>query len=518
MKRFTMLMIVLWGSPLRAAEDWVDPLVKKLDAMALELEQKLNTETPPKAVFDIRKYGAVPDGATPSTAAIQKAIDECSKAGGGRVLIASGNYLTGGIVMKDNVEIHITKDAVLLGSTNRTDYPVKIAEYKSNTDRQVDKSLIYAHKASNLRLTGEGTINFNGGAKPFLTGKDNDKNRPFGIRFVSCKNILVEGLFLTNSAQWLEHYLDCDNVRINKVRVYNHVNQNNDGIDIDGSRNVLVADFAVDSDDDGICLKSNGPSSCQNVLVRNCAASSHCNALKLGTESTGGFQNIVIRDCTVKPSADTKHINGVESCESTLTLIITDGGLMEQVLVDRIRSTGAVTPICLTLGSRMRPYAKDAPRIPLGTIRRVKIANFNASGAGPMTSSLTGLDDTHRLNDVSLEHVAIETTKAGSPEEAGAALAKLEARFKKAKEGYPGWSQLGSLPAYGFYLRYLDGLIMTDIALKRPAQEQRLPVIVTDSRAVTINGLRAQAYDLAKPVILSKRVEGLKTDKVGVSE
>ena len=83
-----------------------------------------------------------------------------------------------------------------------------------------------------------------------------------------------------------------------------------------------------------------------------------------------------------------------------------------------------------------------------------------------MTSSLTGLDDTHRLNDVSLEHVAIETTKAGSPKEAGAALAKLKARFKKAKEGYPGWSQLGSLPAYGFYLRYLDGLIMTDIALK----------------------------------------------------
>ena len=119
---------------------------------------------------------------------------------------------------------------------------------------------------------------------------------------MSCKYIRVEGIRLTNSPVWMQHYLNCEDVIVDKIEVYNHSNYNNDGIDIDGCRRFVLSNSIFDTDDDGITLKSTGMAPCEDVAITNCIVSSWCNAIKAGTESTGGFRNITISNCIIKPS------------------------------------------------------------------------------------------------------------------------------------------------------------------------------------------------------------------------
>ena len=225
-------------------------------------------------VYDPADYGAVHDGQTLCTATIQKAIDECSKHGGGVVRLSGGQFLSGTIFMKSGVTLDLSEDSTLLGSTNLNHYPVTIPEFRSYTDNYTVRSLIYGENLTNIAITGKGTID--GQGKYF---KGSQKVRPYGIRFITCQNVQVENVTLMNSAMWMQHYLACDNVTIRGIKVWNHRNKNNDGIDIDSCHNVLIKDCVIDSDDDGITLKSTSARACENITIENCVESSHCNAI-----------------------------------------------------------------------------------------------------------------------------------------------------------------------------------------------------------------------------------------------
>ena len=280
-------------------------LAENLDNMAHKLESSLAQNRESRPVFDVVKdFGAIRTGLQTTTKQLQDAIDACARQGSGKVYFPPGIYLTGTLVLKSGVHLELAERAKILGSTDAKDYLVISPEYKNNTDRQVNKSLFYAEKVNDISLTGKGTIDFQGDSLVYQPSHDNDPLRPFGIRFVTCTNVYVRGLMLINSPQWMEHYLNCENVMLEDLNVFNHAHQNNDGMDIDGCRNVYVRNCRVDSDDDGICLKSNGPGSCENVLIENCVASSHCNALKLGTETTGGFQKYYVSEL---PSGAVRH-------------------------------------------------------------------------------------------------------------------------------------------------------------------------------------------------------------------
>jgi polygalacturonase len=114
-----------------------------------------------------------------------------------------------------------------------------------------------------------------------------------------CRNVLVRNINLRNSAMWMQHYLACEDLTVSGIKVFNHANQNNDMIDIDGCRNVIISDCYGDTDDDALTFKSTSPYTCENITVTNCILSSHCNAIKCGTESTGGFKNITISNCVI---------------------------------------------------------------------------------------------------------------------------------------------------------------------------------------------------------------------------
>lgn len=241
-------------------------------------------KTVSRGIFDVRDCGAVGDGVTLDTKAIQAAINACSQAGGGKVYLTNGKFLSGTLYLKDNVTIYLEAGAVLLGSADINDYPVTIPGFRSYTDNYTDKSLIYAEKVKNISIIGRGTIDGQG-----TSFKGKWKVRPYTLRVIECHDVVVKDVTMRNSPMWMQHYLACDNVRVDGITVYNQCNRNNDMIDIDGCRNVTIANCIGDTDDDALTFKSTCGRPTENVTVTNCILSSHCNAIKCGTESNGAF-------------------------------------------------------------------------------------------------------------------------------------------------------------------------------------------------------------------------------------
>ena len=158
-------------------------------------------------MYSILSFGAKSDSQFLNTSAIQKAIDNAYTNGGGTVYIPAGTFLTGSLKLKSHVSLYLESGATLLGSTDLVDYDVNIPEYRSYTDNYNERSLIYAEKAEKISILGRGTINGQGSDfKGFSTASDPYKNRPFLIRMVQCKNILVRDVTLIDSPMWVQHY------------------------------------------------------------------------------------------------------------------------------------------------------------------------------------------------------------------------------------------------------------------------------------------------------------------------
>ncbi|MHC4496707.1 MAG: glycoside hydrolase family 28 protein, partial [Planctomycetota bacterium] len=207
--------------------------------------------------------------------AIQKAIDQCSSDGGGTVYFPPGTFLSGTIYMKTGVTLKLDAGCTLLGSKDLKDYPPTVQAFRSYTDNYTDKSLIYGENLDKIAIIGRGTID--GQGRSF---KGPYKVRPYIIRFIQCRNVTVQDVTIRNSPMWVQHYMACDDVRITGVTVRSRVNHNNDGINIDSCRRVIISDCNISSGDDAIVLKSTSARICRDVTVSNCVVSSRCNALK----------------------------------------------------------------------------------------------------------------------------------------------------------------------------------------------------------------------------------------------
>ncbi|MBM3889694.1 MAG: glycoside hydrolase, partial [Verrucomicrobia bacterium] len=225
--------------------------------------------------FNIREFGVAGDGSRLDTQPIQKAIDTCAQAGGGTVYFPAGTYLSGTLFMKNRVTLHLDAGAVLLGSKELKDYPVTVSAFRSYTDNYTDKSLLYGEKLQGVAIHGRGTIDGQGAAF-----KGPYKVRPYLIRFVSCQDVSVRDITLKDSPMWVQHFLACDDVLVEGVRVRSRCNANNDGIDIDCCHRVRIANCDISSGDDAIVLKSTADRPCKDVAVTNCVLSTHCNAFK----------------------------------------------------------------------------------------------------------------------------------------------------------------------------------------------------------------------------------------------
>ena len=426
-------------------------------------------------VYDIVDYGAVSDTTRLSTAAVQKAIDSCNAAGGGTVSVPAGNYKIGSIVLRSNVTLNLENGATLYGSTDIADYQPMTTDYVSLRTNVPTIQLIYADNASNVAITGLGTIDGRGKAFPKLTWNDEGITRPHLLRLIRCSDVTVSGVTLKNSGCWMQHYLACDRVKIHGITVINRNNYNNDALDLDGCHNVTVSDMIADSDDDGITLKSTSPRLCEDITISNCVVSSHCNAIKLGTETNGGFRNIIVRGVVVKPSADqSSRYFGLPTGHSAISLEIVDGGSMSNVDIADITITGTESSIFIRLADRRRPYAENVPIDKVGSISGIRLHDILIDGAGPTGCSITGIEG-HPVTDVQISDVTMR--HAGSqPVTAAPADEKIAE--------YPEATMWGILPAKGFWLNHTRNVTFRNVNVITDAPDERPLFVATDSPAL----------------------------------
>ncbi|MGA7339533.1 MAG: glycoside hydrolase family 28 protein [Terracidiphilus sp.] len=253
------------------------------------------------ATCAVRAYGAKGDGASKDTAAIQSAIDACAQKGGGTVRLTSGTYVSAPIVLKSNITLQLDKGATLLGSPDHADYPAKTEFHLPDA-----QPLVSATDAENIAITGEGTIDGNGGSwwQEARSVHDhgilgNGHARPKLVIFDHCKHVLVEGITVQNSPMWQLVPYYSDDVTIRNVRILApYPSPNTDAIDPFSSSNVLIEHVYSDVGDDNVAIKSGpinspGPDSpSTNITIRDCTFM-HGHGVSVGSELSGGAQNIL---------------------------------------------------------------------------------------------------------------------------------------------------------------------------------------------------------------------------------
>ncbi len=439
------------------------------------------------AEYNIKEFGAVSDTSVLSTMAIQNAIDQCSNNGGGKVTVPAGQYKTGSLILKSNVNLHLENGAILFGSRNLNDYIKIKPSYISLRTQEATIQLIYAENAFNVSITGHGEIDGQGSGFKKLNWNDEGITRPHLLRFITCENILVENITLRNSGCWMQHYLACDKLQIRGVLVFNRNNFNNDGLDLDGCHNVTVSDFISDSDDDGITLKSTSPRSCENITITNCIISSRCNAIKMGTETNGGFKNITVSNCVVKPSEIKEPtFFGEETGTSAITLEIVDGGLMEGISISNIQIDGTESPIFIRLANRARPYQKDMIIDHIGALGDISISNIRAKNTGKIGCSITGQPG-FPVKNIRLSNIVLEFAGGGTLED-------LHKKMEDKPKDYPEATMFGTLPAYGFYISHAANITFDGVQLSTTEIDLRPALYLNDVENSTFNNLQVQSF------------------------
>ena len=333
---------------------------------------------------NILEFGARPDGKTLCTKEIQAAIDASAASGGGRVVVPAGNYVSGTVWLRSNVELHLEHNSVIKGSDCLEDYNAEDAYAQNfssrNNEKWLGKHLVIAHECENVAITGMGV--FDGNAEAFLgevtpysaycwrdglrTAKDSDLCRPGQlVCFIECKKVRVENITLTNQPCWGCFLHGCEYVSVRGIRIFNHpTNCNSDGIDIDCCRCVTVSDCIIDTGDDAIAIRgsafrlNNKEKVCEHVTVTNCILGSSSSVFRIGVGDS------VIRHVRISNICMTRGAVGI----TLMTSYLGHGHVsLEDIIISNVSMTACAKPLEVIESS-----------VEKATIKDVMIENVNA--------------------------------------------------------------------------------------------------------------------------------------------
>ena len=351
----TALLSLLWACSSNNTHNEYAPYY---DAVPFETIPVVRPQIPQNNCVEITHFGAVGDGMTDNTEAINRAIEHVAQQGGGRVIIPEGIWFTGAIEIKSNVELHAERNALIIFNDDPAVYPI-IATSFEGLDTRRCTSPIWARNAENIAITGFGVFDGSGDSWRYVRRAkvtdsqwktlletpgcyvDGDKwypsresyeghricdsfNNPQGlthdeqweairhwlrpvmVSFIECKNVLIENVTLRNSPAWMLHPLMCENVIIHGVKIFNPwYSQNGDALDLESCHRALIADCIFDAGDDGVCIKSGKDADgrrrampCSDVVVRNTQVLHGHGGFVVGSEMSGGVRNVYVENCT----------------------------------------------------------------------------------------------------------------------------------------------------------------------------------------------------------------------------
>jgi len=495
----------------------------------------------------ITTLGAKGDGVTNNTRIIQDAIEQVSANGGGRVVIPEGRYLIAPLTLRSDVDIHLQKGAVLLGSPFRKDY-----------GDEFPISLLKGKDLNNVWITGSGIIDGNGrelmkdifknleagliSDPEWKTKRPTEKNRGHLLWMNNCTNVHVRSVTFKDATSWVLKLQNGRNMEFDSIKVESTAYWNNDGIDLDNCSYVKVMNSSFNTADDAVCLKSESRNGfCDNILVENCIMRSSASAFKMGTASYGGFKNITVRNITV-----------YDTYRSAIALEAVDGGIIENVNISGVRAKNTGNAIFIKLGKRN----KDAVYSKISNIRirdvKVEIpagkpdkgyelegpllkypASFNIPESGIFSisphnhstketnvvfyphnvfpSSITGLPG-HAVKNIQLEDIEIIYEGGAQKNRTHIPVDSMHI-ITEAEANYPEFSMFGELPAWGMYLRHVEGISMKNVTLKYKKDDFRVPFVMDDVQKVSISNLDIPT-SLQAPVLWMRKAKEITVDRI----
>ncbi|HEV2694495.1 MAG TPA: glycosyl hydrolase family 28-related protein [Verrucomicrobiae bacterium] len=495
-----------------------------LSALLLCLGVTLHAESAAKNEFNVRDYGAIGDGTTLDSPAIDKAINAAVAVGGGTVVVPAGTYLSGSIHLKSNIHLLIDAGATILGAPqNMNAYdetePYTLGGYQDGGHCYFHNSLIWGENLTNVFISGNGMISggglvrcdhildemvgFNKFNPPVTNAATPVRLGNKAICLKLCRNVLIRDVTIFHGGHFAILVTGCDNMTVDNVTM----DTDRDGIDIDCCRNTMVSNCRINSpNDDGLCPKSTyalgewRPT--ENLTIVNCQVSgfdvgtlidgtmkpskNHNGRIKFGTESSGGFRNCTVANCTFR------------SCRG-LALEEVDGGIMDNITINNITMMDVPDyAIYITTGTRNR--TPDVTTKSRG--RNILISNVIADAVGKMSGiQIMGLPD-QLIEGVRLENIRLTSNGGGTAEDAARIPKELGA-------GYPEPNKIGILPAYGVYARHVKGLELANIHVDFKANDLRPAAAFDDIQGLEIDNFKPQVAEGVKPAIFADNVTNL---------
>ena len=375
-------------------------------------------------IYDILTFGAKGDGVTDDAVAIQKAIDRCSAEGGGVVLLPRNHvFLSGPVELKSNVELHLEATATLKANPNESIY--KLSAFGEN--RGEGMLWLWAKDAENISITGKGTIHGNGIA--FMGAELEDSYelkpladqtfdpRPHVLTLTNVRNLTIRDVTIKEGAYWTVHLIGCNEAVIDGINLLNNLKiRNGDGIDLDHSKNVRIANCHITSGDDCICLKNRREfeqyGSCHDIVVTNCVMSSRSCAIKIGSENMDSIYNVMFDNCIIMGSNRGLGIQNRD--EGTVTDVVFSNIQLDCKLWSDVW-WGKAEPIYVTSYPRANGNHKDANwRFPKGQIEgkcgEVSRIYFNNITALSENGCFVGGDVPGKVKDIYFNNVRVKLT------------------------------------------------------------------------------------------------------------
>ena len=374
-----------------------------------------------QSVYDVTAAGAIGNGIVDDAQAIQRAIDRCSAEGGGRVLLPRNHtFMAGPIQLKSNVELYLEATATLKANPDESIY--KLSAFGDN--RGEGMLWLWAEHAENISICGKGTIHGNGIA--FMGAELSDSYelkplkdqtfdpRPHVLTLTDVKNLTIRDVTIKEGAYWTVHLIGCDEAVIDGINLLNNLKiRNGDGIDIDHSKHVRIANCHITSGDDCICLKNRREfeqyGSCHDITVTNCVMSSRSCAIKIGSENMDSIYNVVFDNCIITGSNRGLGIQNRD--EGTVTDVVFSNIQLDCRLWSDVW-WGKAEPIYVTSYPRANGNHKDANwRFPKGQIEgrcgEVSRIYFNNLTATSENGCFVGGDVPGKVKDIYFNNVRV---------------------------------------------------------------------------------------------------------------
>lgn len=457
-------------------------------------------------IYNVLDFGALADGITLDSPAVQKAVDECGENGGGTVFFPKGIYVLATVFLKSNVHIKFEDGTDILGSLDFYSYAqqeeINYPIYQDQSHTYFDLAMFVGKNCDNISITGKARIDMRSvWDEDGVRGESIRHRGPKCISLKECNNVLITDVDLNNVTDLAIYFAGCNEVDIHDVKMRVYI----DGISPDNSKNVKIYNCDVESGDDGIVFKSsytlNRLDECRNIRVWECKVKSRCSAIKFGTETNGGFYDIEIDNIDVY---DTR-ITGI-AIESV------DGAIIDGLSLKNIRMKNTNGLLFIHLGKRMRgPEGRE-----VGEIRNITLENITAEGpyepyicipanyfdyktdefvqypwvfepsdrhkdgkittegrntSWQLSSNVCGLKD-KPLENITLRNVHFKVWGG---------VTEYEKKVPDVAPEYPeimvyGWT----LPAKGIYFRHVDGLLLDNVTVESYRPDMREDFVFED--------------------------------------